>query len=315
MQDFTYIVSLTSPTFLLIGLGFLVVRLGYLSRDAIRTFGWFVINFGLPAAMFKALSSRSFQDILHFDYLLIFGLGSLLSFLTLFGIARLRRKSLTECAMFGLGGSLSNSLMIGFPIIMQLFGEAALVPFALTLIVENFFILPLALALADTGQQSNEGFFRSLGAALPQLLKNPVVMSIGVGLASALTGLQPPAFVGKAIDMLAMTVGGLALFTIGGMLVGLRPAGMVTDISVIVLGKLILHPLCIVLMIILMPPMPALFQSVALVLACMPMFSIYAVFGLRYNMGELCSAVLLPATLLAFFSINLMIWLVGAGAA
>ncbi|WP_261844938.1 AEC family transporter [Aliamphritea ceti] len=315
MQGFTYILSLTSPIFLLIGLGFLVVRLGYLSRDAIRTFAWFVINFGLPAAMFKALSSRSFQDILHFDYLLIFGLGSLLSFAVLFVIARLRNKSLTECAMFGLGGSLSNSLMIGFPIIMQLFGEAALVPFALTLIVENFFILPLALALADTGQQRNEGFLRSLGAALPQLLKNPVVMSIGVGLVSALTGLQPPAFVNKAIDMLAVTVGGLALFTIGGMLVGLKPRGMLTDISVIVLGKLILHPLCIVLMILLMPPMPALFQSVALVLACMPMFSIYAVFGMRYGMDELCSAVLLPATLLAFVSINLMIWILDVGSA
>jgi len=307
MQNISYILSLTSPVFLLMGLGFAVVRLGFLSRDALRSFAWFVINFGLPAAMFKALSSRSFADILYYDYLLIFGLGSLLSFSCLFGLAKWRGKSLTECAMYGLGASLSNSLMIGFPIIMQLFGEAALVPFALTLIVENFFILPLALALADTGQQQAEGFFRCLFKALPQLLKNPVVMSIGVGLAFAITGLQPPSFVNQAIDMLAATVGALALFTIGGMLVGLKPRGMLVDIGLIVSGKLLLHPLCVLLMIWLMPPMPALFQAVALVLACMPMFSIYAVFGLRYGMGPLCSAVLLPATVLAFVTINLVI--------
>ncbi|MGB1238346.1 MAG: AEC family transporter [Pseudomonadales bacterium] len=309
MQNISAILSLTSPIFLLIALGFTVVRKGWLGREAIGHFAWFVIHFGLPAAIFKALSSRSLQDILHFDYLLIFGIGSLLSFATLFVIAKARGKNLTECAMFGLGASMSNSLMIGFPIVMQLFGEAALVPFSLTLIVENFFILPLALALADTGQQKGERFWRSLLGALPSLLKNPVVLAIIVGMCSALTGFGAPAVVARGIDMLASTVGALALFTIGGMLANVRPAGMLGDISLIVAGKLLVHPLCVALMLFLLPPMSPLFTGVALVLACMPMFSIYAVFGLRYQMGALCSAVLLPATLLAFIGINTVIWL------
>ncbi|EPJ44074.1 MAG: putative permease [Osedax symbiont Rs2] len=309
MQDFSDILVLTSPIFLLIATGYTVVRLGYLSRQAISFFAWFVINFGLPAAIFKALSSRSLQDILHFNYLLIFGLGSLLSFCLLFAIAKARSKSLTQCAMFGLGASLSNSLMIGFPVITQLFGEAALVPFSLTLIVENIFILPLALALADTGEEAGDSFFASLRSALPKLLKNPIILSILLGLLSVFFAIKPPAIIFTAVQMLAQTVAALALFTIGGMLVGVNPKGMMTDISLIVTGKLLLHPLCVALMIYLLPPMSALFNSVALILACMPMFSIYAVFGLRYNMGDICSAVLLPATVLAFFVINTVIWL------
>lgn len=311
MHDFTYILSLTSPTFILIAMGYVTVRAGFLQKDSVRTLAWFVINFGLPAALFRALSSRSFQDILHYDYLLIFGLGSFLSFMLLFILAKLRKKSLTECAMFGLGGSISNSLMVGFPIIMQLFGDAALVPFALTLIIENFFILPLALALADTGQHEGSSFFRALGKSLPLLLKNPIIVSIGLGILSAATSVHPPEFVGRVIDMLAVTVGGVALFTIGGMLVGLQPKGMMMDLSSIVLGKLIMHPLAVFIMILLFPPMSPLFQSVAILLACMPMFSIYAVIGMRYNLGGLCSAVLLPATLISFFTINIVIWLLG----
>lgn len=311
MQDLTYILSLTAPVFILMGLGFLTVRAEWLSKDNIRTLAWFVVHFGLPAAMFKALSSRTFADILNYDYLLIFGIGSLIPFMVLFSIAKIRGKGLTESAFFGLGGSVSNSLMIGFPIIMQLFGEAALVPFALTLIIENLFILPLTLALADTGQKEGMGFWRALLHSFPQLMKNPIIISMALGILSSLLELQPPVMVNRAIDMLASTVGGVALFTIGGMLVGLKPRGMVKDISTIVLGKLILHPLGVFVMILLMPPMPALFQSVAIVLACMPMFSIYAVLGARYNLGGMCSAVLLPATLLSFITINTVIWLLG----
>lgn len=147
--------------------------------------------------------------------------------------------------------------------------------------------------------------------SLPGLLKNPIILSIALGLFSSAAQLEPPQFVTTVIDMLAATVGGVALFAIGGMLVGLKPAGMALDMGSVMLGKLLIHPLAVFLMILLLPPIPPLFQSVALILATMPMFSIYAVIGMRYHYGGICSALLLPTTLGAFLSINLMIWLLG----
>ena len=310
MQDFSYILSLTSPTFLLIAIGYIVVKTGWMAKENVRPLAWFVVNIGLPAALFKALSSRSFQDILHYDYLLVYGLGSLLSFALLFTLARLRKKSITECALFGLGASVSNSLMVGFPIIFQLYGDEALVPFALTLIIENLFILPLALALADTGQQKNSHFFVAFVKSISQLIKNPIIIAIAIGVVSTVVDIQPPKLVNHVIDVLAVTVGGVSLFAIGGMLVGLEVKGMVNDISSIVVGKLILHPLCVFFFILLFPTMPLLFKQVAIILACMPMFSIFAVIGMRYQYGSLCSAVLLPATLVSFLTINLMLWFI-----
>ena len=312
MQDFSYILSLTSPTFLLIAIGYIVVKTGWMPKENVRPLAWFVVNIGLPAALFKALSSRSFQDILHYDYLLVYGLGSLLSFATLFILARLRKKSITECALFGLGASVSNSLMVGFPIVIQLFGDQALVPFALTLIIENLFILPLALALADTGQQKNSHFFVAFVKSISQLIKNPIIIAIAIGVASTVVDIQPPKLVSHVIDVLAVTVGGVSLFAIGGMLVGLEVKGMINDISSIVIGKLILHPLCVFFFILLFPTMPLLFKQVAIILACMPMFSIFAVIGMRYQYGSLCSAVLLPATLVSFLTINLMLWFISS---
>jgi predicted permease len=297
---------------MLIAMGYLVVKMGWMPKENVRPLAWFVVNIGLPAALFKALSSRSFQDILHYDYLLVYGLGSLFSFTTLFILARLRNKTITECALFGLGASVSNSLMVGFPIVTQLFGDEALVPFTLTLIVENLFILPLALALADTGQQKNNHFITAFAKSLPQLIKNPIILSIALGLASTAFDIQPPELANKIIDVLAVTVAGVSLFAIGGMLVGLKTRGMVTDLSSIVVGKLIIHPLYIVVLMIFFPAMPLLFQHVAILLACMPMFSIFAVIGMRYQYGGLCSAVLLPTTLVSFITINLVVWLISS---
>ncbi len=312
-SGFAYVLSITSPIFILIGIGYAAVRYGILQKEGVRTLGAFVVNFGLPAAIFKALSERSFQDILHYNYLLIYGLGSLLSFSILFFLAKtLRGKSLTESSIFGMGGSFSNSLMVGYPIIIQLFGPAALVPFALTLIIENLFMMPLTLALADTGGKKDERFIKALMQSLPKLLKNPIVLSIALGIISSLFSFEPPVVVSKVIDMFAVTVGAVALFTIGGMLVGLKIKGMMTDMTMIVLAKLLLHPICILIFILLMPPMEPVYQSVALTLACMPMFGIYAVLGQRYGMGGLCAAVLLPATVLSFFTINGVVWLQSA---
>jgi malonate transporter len=312
MQDFGYILSLTSPTFILIAIGYLVVRTGWMPKENVRSLAWFVVNIALPAALFKALNARSFHDILHYDYLLVYGLGSLLTFVALFTLARLRKKTITECALFGLGASVSNSLLVGFPIVWQLFGAQALVPFTLTLIIENLFILPLALALADTGEQKNSHFFTAFTKSILPLFKNPIILSIILGITSAALGIRPPELASKVIDVLAITVGGVSLFAIGGMLVGLKTRGMVTDLSSIVGGKLIIHPLFVFVLLLFFPEMPLLYQHVAILLACMPMFSIFAVIGIRYQAGGLCSAVLLPTTLISFITINLVVWFISS---
>ncbi len=309
-QNFFHVISITSPAFVLIALGYTVVKANWLQSQGIQALGWFVVHIGLPAAIFKALSTRRFQDILHIDYLLIYGLGSLIAFFALFLIARLYLgKSLTEGAFFGLGASMSNSLMIGYPIIFQLFGPAVLIPYALTLVIENLLILPLSLALADIGTEKNTHFLRAFSRSIPKLLKNPIIIAIILGVISSAASIELPQVANRVIDSLSMTVAGLAQFTIGAILAGGAIKAISTDTLMIVIGKLLLHPAAILLMLFLMPPINPLFQSTAIILACMPMFSIYAVLGQNYDLGELCSAVLLPATIISFATITLAIFL------
>ena len=305
--------QVTAPIFALIALGYAAVRLNVMHRDGVRALSAFVVNFALPALIFKALSERTFSDIVHPRYLLVYGLGSLIAFGAVFGITRvLGRKDPTTSAVFAMGASCSNSIMIGYPLVLQLFGTAATVPFALTLMVENFIMIPLALALADAGRGSDAGPAGRARSTAGALARNPIIWGIALGLLGSATGVRAPEAAARAVDMLATSVSGVALFAIGGMLVGLDVKGMAQDIGRIMVGKLLLHPLAVLAVALALPPMEPMLQATALVMASMPMFSIFPVLGQRYGLGPVCAAALVLATVASFVTVNAAMWLLGS---
>jgi predicted permease len=263
----------------------------------------------VPASIFSALSSRSFEDIFHRDFLLIYGGGSLLIFIVGFLIAKLRRYDISKAAFFGLGSGISNTILIGMPIVTQVFGEAALIPFALALLVENLLIVPITLALADSAKYSDRGFLKSLLLVIPNLFRNPILIAICVGLFTSLLDLPVPEVASSVVETLARSVAAVALVAIGGMLVGIQVKGMLKDISTIVTLKLVGHPLAVLLLVQFFPPMSELYFSVAILFSTLAMFSIYPVLGSRYGHGTMCAAVLLPTTILSFFSVNIALYL------
>ena len=112
--------------------------------------------------------------------------------------------------------------------------------------------------------------------------------------------------------MLAMSSAAVSLFVIGGSLVGLHIKGLVRDVSAIALGKLLLHPLAVGLMVWLVPPDDATLRAAAVVFASVPMLSIYPILAQKYGFEGFCAAALLLATVLSFVTISLILWLLGS---
>jgi malonate transporter len=75
--------------------------------------------------------------------------------------------------------------------------------------------------------------------AVKNVLRNPVIWEVVAGFAFSLSGLQMPAPVGRTIDLFAQSSAVLALFVIGGSLVGLQARGLQATVLPIALGKLV----------------------------------------------------------------------------
>ncbi|MCG9659897.1 AEC family transporter [Vibrio mediterranei] len=308
IEHLQYVVMTILPVFLVIGLGYLASKNRIIPENGYKAFAAFVFNFGLPAAIFSALSTKPLEEVWNVAYVMVYTVGSLLAFtfvavLCIFAL----KKTVTESIVLGLGSSFSNSLLIGFPVIYFLFGTSALVPFSLTLVVENLIMLPLLLALADmSNSNKSTRFLKKLSDTGRSLLKNPIVLSILLGMLVSGLNINTPEMAERMVEMLANTVTGVALFTIGGGLVGVRVNGMKKEIGTVVFGKLVIHPLLLLVMIVLWFDLDPTMSAVAVILASMPMFGVYAVIGQRYNMGGLCSAVLLPTTIIAMATVSVV---------
>ncbi len=311
-----YVLTVTLPIYLGVALGFAAVRTGLMQATDIRALGKFTVFIGVPALLFRGIAHQSLGAVLHGDYLAVYAAGSLI---TLAGVMLLARhalgRSLSLAALQGLGAAGSNSMFIGYPIVQQVIGPQAAVALALCSLVENLLVMPLALALADAGErgggggggasrQSRRGRLRGMARAL---VRNPMILAICAGLLVSASGWPLPAVLDKSVSMLAAATAPVALFVIGGSLVGLQLSGIRSDLLLVVLGKLVLHPLCVLALVLLYPLADPLLRTAAVLYAAMPMMSIYPLLAQRHGQERLCSAALLAATVASFFTLGALL--------
>jgi malonate transporter len=287
------ILTITGPIYLSIGMGFAATQRGMFSKADGQVMGRFVLNFGLPAMLFNALANRNFSDVLHPKYLLAYGVGSLLSFACgLLLWRRLRHKGLTESGLVAMGFSSSNS------------GLAL----ALTVLIENLLVIPLALAIADSGESEHASWQHTVKESLLRMCKLPMMWGIVLGFCFSLFDLELPPVLAKTTNMFAAACAALALFVNGGTLVGMRMEGLLRQVRWIALGKLVLHPLMVGLMLWVVGPMESSLQISAILLAGMPMLGIYPLLAQRHGLAGFCASALLVTTVASFFTISFILW-------
>lgn len=304
-----HILNITLPIYFSIGLGFAFTRNGFFKPADMGVMGRFVMNFALPAMIFNALAQRQLAEILHPGYLLAYGLGSLAVFALGYAFTRaVQGQNGTESALAAMGMACSNSGFVGYPILLQLLGPVAGVGLALSMLVENLLVIPLALALADSGQHQARAWRSSIARALRELLTRPLVWAIVLGTGCAMLGLRLPDAMGRTVALFASASAALALFTNGGSLLGLQVQGLALRMAPILLGKLVLHPLLVGLLLWQFGPLEPMLLVSGLILASMPMMGIYPLLAQAYRLQGLCAAALLATTVASFFSISLILW-------
>ena len=308
------ILNTTAPIYLLIALGFLAMRSGWVSVPDIRAIGQFVTRFGLPALLYRAIAAQPLATILDARYLADYFAGSLASMLAVRFCARtLRRRSAATAALEGLGSSCSNSAFVGYPIVAQVVGPVAGTALALCALVENALMIPLGLALADAAPGQGTRVWRSqMLAALHGLVRVPMFGAIVLGVLAAALQLHLPQALDRALALLAGGASAASLFVIGGSLVGIRLSGIRSDIALVTFGKLCLHPACVAACVLLLPPAQPALRAAAVLYAAMPMLSVLPILALKYREEGLSAAALLTVIVTSFFTIGLVIGLLPA---
>ena len=303
------VLNATAPIYLLIALGFVAVRFDWMLATDIGSLGRFVARFGLPALLFRAIASQPLANVFDARYLVVYAGGSLAAMLAIRTIAfAVRRRPGPLAALQGLGSSCSNSAFVGYPIVVQIIGPVAGTALALCSLVENILMIPLGLALADASPTGHSRAWRSQTAgALRGLLRNPMFIGIIAGVIAAALQLKLPSPLERGIALLAGVAPATALFVIGGSLVGLQLGDMHGDVALVTIGKLCVHPLCVFVFVLLLPPAEPALRAAAVLYAAMPMLSILPILAQRHGYAGFAAAALLTVIVTSFFTIGSVI--------
>ena len=293
------LIQILFPICAIVLFGFFAVKTGFIQHSHIQALSQFVMKVSLPAFLVQALASKNLDEIWHPSYFFAYALGSLIIFVLAYWFYQyFYRNTMTHASVLAMGASMSNTGFIGTAILTMLIGSHAAVYLSLTLIIENLIIVALMLVLAEKGLQQ-QASTNTIAMTLQRLAKNPVILSILAGMCCVVFSIQLPDSVTKIFEMLGKTASPLALFVIGGSLVGMRLQALDGGSIFLVALKIVFMPLVIFS---LLWGFEADTETlyVGTLLAALPMPVTFGIFGQYYGLHDRALAPLLLSTMLGF---------------
>ncbi len=213
------VLSALIPVMLLIAIGFIAGRAGWIRAEATKDLSNLVFMVLTPALLFRTMSTVQVQNLNFKPVAMYFVAAGLLFFAMYFWQGATRR-----AAVLGLGATFSNTLVIGTPLIGLAYGEAGLITLftlisvhALVLLTMATVVLELSVAreAAASGASTGCPMFRTILTAARNGIIHPVPLPIIVGLLFAQTGWVVPEVVDKPLQLLGNAFGPLALLLVG----------------------------------------------------------------------------------------------------
>ncbi|MFV5491687.1 AEC family transporter [Acinetobacter sp. ASP199] len=300
--------SILFPICAVVFLGYIAARTQFITPSLITAMSQFVMKISLPAFLLQALASKNLSDIWSPQYFIAYAGGSLLLYALVFFCCRYFFKApLTESSVLAMGGSMSNTGFIGTAILTLLIGSHSAIYLSLTLIVENLLIVTLMLVLAERGLQAPGTAGKSiLAGTLLRIFKNPVIVSIMLGILCILLDIQLPELLASTLKMLGQTASPLALFVIGGSLIGMNLRSLTAFSWFLTAMKVIVMPLLIFSLLWAFDVSREML-FIGTLLAALPMPIALGIFAQHYGVQEKALPPLVLSTLMGFIVVAVIL--------
>ncbi|WP_417603936.1 AEC family transporter [Primorskyibacter flagellatus] len=296
----------TLPFFALIALGYGAGRTKFFSAEATAYLTKFVFYFALSAMLFRFSANLSFAEIydarLAAAYLwgtaFVYGIASVVGFLR--GLDVQTTAVEAQCACIG------NTGFLGVPMLAVLLGQDAVGPIILVLSIDLIVFSSLIVILI-TGSRDGRmslGILRSVGLGL---LKNPMIVSMVLGLGWSSTGVALPAPINDFMTILGAAATPGALFAIGASL-ATKSAERMSIAAWISFCKLILHPAFVAIGALFLFPVEPYKAAVVISAASLPVAGNVFILAQHYGVApQRVSAAILISTAASILTVSAVI--------
>ena len=296
----------TLPFFALIGVGFWAGKSRFFTEEATAYLTKFVFYFALSAMLFRFSSNLSLADLLKWDFVFAY-LGATVSIYLLATCVSLwRKKPLAEAAIEAQCAVIGNVGFLGIPMLALLMGEGAVGHVMMVLAVDLlvFGSIVVMVIVGSRDGRMHIGILRTLALGL---VKNPMIVSIIIGLVWAAWEIPIPAPLNEFMSMLGSAATPGALFAIGASLAS-KSAERIETAAWLSFCKLILHPLAVSYFALVVFPVDPYAAAVMIAASALPVAGNIYMIAQHYKVApQRISASILISTAVSIFTVSLVI--------
>lgn len=305
------IFNIIFPIFAIAGIGYAFALLGLFTQAHGQGLSRYVMNFAIPILLFQSLSRIELPETINWVFfssyygvaLAIYATGFLIG-CRWFGYGR------KGGALFGMGSSYSNLVLIGIPVITAALGDAALLPHLLIISFHSAIQFTLTTVLAESETAGSTNSIDLIRLPAHKIIKNPIIIGLIAGLLFNWLAVPIPAVIESTITLIRGSALPAALFMLGASLAAYKISGQLNQASVIIALKIFLQPLLVYLLVVVLFDLPQPWAGVAVIAAGLPAGVNSAVFANKYDavVAPIGTAVLL-STLISIGTISFLLTL------
>ena len=238
MNDLLFSLNTISPLLLLMAIGFLARRTGLLNGSLVSSVNQLIFKLFLPANLFYNIFTMSDDMTVSGSIFILVPAGLVVMFLTMLLLIPKLEKDPKKIGVIIQGIFRSNYAIFGIPLISMLFPDKNISLASLMVIVT----IPIYNVLAVVALSVFCGGELKLKKILLNILKNPLIISVVLGFALWGLNVELPSFAQKTISDLSKVSTPLALFTLGGSIQLASTKAHAKQLTICVLGKLVVFP-------------------------------------------------------------------------
>lgn len=301
----------TLPFFAVIALGFGAGRTGFFTPEATAYLTKFVFYFALSAMLFRFSATLPFSEIWNGRLIVAYLWGTAFIYGVATIVALVRNQGLAKTAIEAQCAVIGNTGFLGVPMLILLMGEQAIGPVMLVLAVDLVVFSSLIVILMSIAKDGrfDLSVFGTIGLGL---LKNPMIVSMVLGLAWSATGIPLPKPIFAFVDLLGAAATPGALFAIGASLAS-KSTEKVEVALWLSFCKLVLHPAFVAIAALYLFPLDPYSAGVVIAAAALPVAGNVYMLAQHYGTApQRVSAAILVSTAISIVTVSLIIgWVSG----
>ncbi len=310
MRDFIFSLNTTMPIFLVMVIGWALKQIGMLNDNFVTVANKFNFKVTLPFMLFRDLAGVDIRTDFDLRFVLFCAISSSICFWTIWGCAKLFLKDKSLRGAFVQAAFRSSAAVMGLAFINNIYGSSAMGPMMIIGAVPlyNIYSVLVLVFEAQTGEEEQRDTGR-IKEACVNILKNPIIISIFLGVAAAFFEIDFPEIVDKTVNSVAQMATPLALIGLGAGYEGRKALAKMKPTLWASAIKLVIQPLIFIPIAAYMGFTGEKMIAILIMLAAPATPSCYIMAKNMKNDGTLTASIVVMTTLLAAFTLTGWIYL------